>query len=73
MALSLFLRDILSKIGSFLSPLSSWDPMLQFTSLGKVGPDGQIGRFKARLVAKEYTQIFCLNYDNTFSLVARSV
>lgn len=36
----------------------------------KVGSDGQIDRFKFFLVAKGYTQIFDLDYGDTFSLVA---
>ena len=37
----------------------------------KVGPDGTIDRLKVRLVAKGYTQIFWLDYGDTFSLVAK--
>ena len=33
----------------------------------KVGPDGQVARLKARLVAKGYTQIYGLDYCDTFS------
>lgn len=37
----------------------------------KVGPDGNIDRFKACRVAKGYTQIFGLDCRDTFSLVAK--
>jgi len=36
-----------------------------------VGPNGTIDRLKAQLVAKGYTQIFELDYGDTFSLVAK--
>uniref|UniRef100_A0A0V0I728 Putative ovule protein n=1 Tax=Solanum chacoense TaxID=4108 RepID=A0A0V0I728_SOLCH len=37
----------------------------------KVGSDGTIDRLKARLVAKGYTQIYGLDYGDTFSLVTK--
>lgn len=37
----------------------------------KKGVDGKIGKFNARLVAKGYTQTVGINFDETFSLVAK--
>ena len=47
------------------SPIGCW-----WVFIVKVGSDGTIDRLEAWLVAKGYTQIFGLDYCDTFSLVA---
>ena len=37
----------------------------------KYRPDGSVDRYKARLVAKSYTQTYDIDYFEMFSLVAR--
>lgn len=37
----------------------------------KVGPNGEVGRLKASLVAKGYTQIYGHDYRDTYSPVAK--
>ena len=39
----------------------------------KIGPDGHIDRLKAHIVAKGFTQIFGLDYSDTFAHVAKIV
>ena len=35
-------------------------------------PDGSVDRYKARVVAKGFTQCLCLDYHDTFSLVVKT-
>ena len=37
----------------------------------KYNADGSINRYKAQLVAKSYTQIHDIDYDETFALVSK--
>ena len=37
----------------------------------KDGPDGQVDRFKVRLVAKGYTQVYDYDHGDTFSPAAK--
>lgn len=53
-----------------LFPCLPTKPLLGWVYTMKIKPDGTIDRYKARLVAQGYIQIFCPHYGNTFSLVA---
>ena len=36
-------------------------------------PDGEIKRYKAKLVAQGYTQTYGIDYEETFTLVAKMI
>ena len=44
---------------------------LQMDFLKKINPDGTVERYKARLVAQGYNQIYEEDYDEVFAPVAR--
>ena len=44
---------------------------LQMDFLKKINPDGTVERYKARLVAQGYNQVYEEDYDEVFAPVAR--
>ena len=60
---------VLGNLFLFLLARKLWGCRWVYTV--KVGPNGEVDRLKAQLVAKGYTQIFGLDYCDIFSPVAK--
>ena len=60
-----------NKVWTLLDALEGVNPIgCKWVYKKKIGVDGQVGTYKARLVAKDFKQKQCVDYDETFSPVA---